>query len=187
MIGALDVPTAGRISIGGQTLKNMNSSQLAALRSIYVGYIFQTYNLIEVLTALQNVILPMRFIGLDEKTANAKAADLLARVDLGKRMHHRPSQLSAGQQQHVAIARALANDPKLILADEPTGNLDSKTSLAVVELLSELSKERGVTVVSATHDDRMLAVSDRIVYLRDGEVEKIVLGSDLKNTSEAPG
>jgi putative ABC transport system ATP-binding protein len=180
MIGALDFPTGGRISIGGRNLRELSQPQLAYLRCINLGYIFQNYNLVEVLPALDNVMLPMRFKGMPKEEARDKAAAILGRVGLGHRLHHLPGELSGGQQQRVAIARALANDPSLILADEPTGNLDSKTSVEIVNLLSELVQERGVTVVSATHDHRMLSVSDRVVYLRDGRVEKIVGRDELK-------
>jgi putative ABC transport system ATP-binding protein len=129
----------------------------------------------------------MRFLGISEKDAAQKAEELLDRVGLGDRVHHLPRELSGGQQQRVAIARSLANDPSLILADEPTGNLDSSTGLQIVELLSELSRERGVTVVSATHDHSMLAVSDRVVYLRDGAVERIVNRADLDITVGSVG
>lgn len=179
MIGALDLPTGGEIRLGSRNLLQLSQPELASLRCANIGYIFQNYNLIEVVSALQNVVLPMRFLGKTEAEAREKAAQLLEMVGLGHRMHHLPGELSGGQQQRVAIARALANDPDLILADEPTGNLDSKTAVAIVELLSKLSVERGVTVVSATHDAKMLNVSDRVVYLRDGEVEKIVARADL--------
>jgi putative ABC transport system ATP-binding protein len=180
MIGALDVPTGGVIRIAGHDLRALSSPQLAALRCLHLGYIFQNYNLVEVLSALDNVVLPMRFLGLDRTAARDKAAALLARVGLGHRLHHLPGELSGGQQQRVAIARALANDPRLILADEPTGNLDSRTSHEIVALLASLCRERGVTVVSATHDHRMLDVSDRVVYLRGGLIERVVPRAELK-------
>jgi putative ABC transport system ATP-binding protein len=179
MIGALDFPTAGTIRLGGRNMKELTQSELAYLRCVNIGYIFQNYNLIEVLTAQQNVMLPMRLFGKSEADAAKRAAELCERVGIGHRLHHLPGELSGGQQQRVAIARSLANDPSLILADEPTGNLDSKTGLEIVNLLAELSRERGVTVVSATHDHRMLAVSDRVVHLRDGRVERIVERKDL--------
>ena len=179
MIGALDIPTGGTISIGGRDLRQLKPAQLAYLRCVNIGYIFQNYNLIEVVSAMRNVTLPMRFRGLSETEARDKAAVLLEQVGLGHRMDHLPGELSGGQQQRVAITRALANDPSLLLADEPTANLDSKTGLQIVELLSQLSKDRGVTVVSATHDHNMLAVSDRVVYLRGGEVERVVNREDL--------
>jgi putative ABC transport system ATP-binding protein len=179
MIGALDFPTAGRILIGGRNLQELSPSQLAYLRCVNIGYIFQNFNLIEVLNALENVKLPIKFKGLSDEEATRRARTVLERVGLGHRLHHLPGELSGGQQQRVAIARALANEPSLLLADEPTGNLDSKTGHSIVRLLSELSKERGVTVVSATHDHRMLDVSDRVVHLRDGRVERIVGREEL--------
>lgn len=179
MIGALDMPTGGTISIGGRDLKNLKPAQLAYLRCVNIGYIFQNYNLIEVVSALRNVTLPMRFKGLSDAEAKEKAAGLLESVGLGHRMDHLPGELSGGQQQRVAIARALANDPSLLLADEPTANLDSTTGKQIVELLSKLSQERGVTVVSATHDHHMLSVSDRVVYLRGGVVERVVDRDEL--------
>jgi putative ABC transport system ATP-binding protein len=180
MIGALDVPTGGRISLGGRDLLHLSAAQLAYLRCVNIGYIFQNYNLIEVLSARDNVMLPMRILGLSDAEASEKATGLLEMVGLGQRIHHLPGELSGGQQQRVAIARSLANDPSLILADEPTGNLDTNTATQIVHLLSKLSQERGVTVVSATHDHRMLNVSDRVVYLRDGAVERIVCRKDLQ-------
>ncbi|MCC5830015.1 MAG: ABC transporter ATP-binding protein [Phycisphaeraceae bacterium] len=180
MIGALDFPTAGSIELGGRDLSKLRGAELAYLRCVNIGYIFQNYNLVEVFSALWNVMLPMRLLGMDDHQAQAKATQLLEEVGLGHRVHHLPGELSGGQQQRVAIARSLANDPSLLLADEPTGNLDSKTGLAIVTLLSDLSRKKGVTVVSATHDHRMLDVSDRVVYLRSGEVEKIVSREELE-------
>jgi putative ABC transport system ATP-binding protein len=189
MIGALDFPTAGLIRLGGRDLARLAAAELAYLRCVNLGYIFQNYNLIEVLTARDNVALPMRFLGLTAACAHDKAGALLDRVGLGHRLDHRPGQLSGGQQQRVAIARALANDPALILADEPTGNLDSSTAHHIVDLLASLCRERGVTVVSATHDHRMLDVSDRVVYLRDGRIERIARRDELDiaiSSVEAP-
>lgn len=179
IIGALDFPTAGEIMLGGEALAKMQPAELAYFRCAHLGYIFQNYNLIEVVSALRNVVLPMRFRGLSMKEAEQKASGLLEMVGLGHRQHHLPRELSGGQQQRVAIARALANDPSVILADEPTGNLDSKTAHQIVDLLSSLCRDRGVTVISATHDHRMLDVSDRVIYLRGGVVEKIVRRADL--------
>lgn len=179
MIGALDFPTGGKIALGGRNLRELRPAQLAYLRCVNIGYIFQNYNLIEVLTAQRNVMLPMLFLGMKERDAAEKAAEILDKVGLGNRLKHLPGELSGGQQQRVAIARSLANDPSLLLADEPTGNLDSKTGHSIVDLLSNLSRELGVTVVSATHDHRMLDVSSRVIYLRDGQVERIVDRKDL--------
>ncbi len=179
IIGALDFPTAGRIFLGGEELRRMRSAELAYLRCRNIGYIFQNYNLIEVITALENVMLPMRFLGMDDRAAADKAAMLLETVGLGHRLRHLPGELSGGQQQRVAIARALANDPMIILADEPTGNLDTHTATSIVELLSRMSHERGVTVISATHDHRMLSVSDRVVYLRAGKIDRVLNREDL--------
>ena len=179
IIGALDFPTGGQIRIGGRDLSQLKPAQLAYLRCVNIGYIFQNYNLIEVLSALDNVTLPMRILGIDDDQANARATDLLTQVGLGQRLDHLPGELSGGQQQRVAIARALANQPSLLLADEPTANLDSKTGHDLVQLLSQLCRDNGVTVVSATHDHRMLDVSDRVVHLRDGQVERIAQRSEM--------
>ncbi len=179
MVGALDFPTKGDVLLGGRNLLDLSAAELSYLRCVNIGYIFQNYNLIEVFTALDNVMLPMRILGMEKKEAEQRASDVLTRVGLGHRLKHLPGELSGGQQQRVAIARSMANDPSLLLADEPTGNLDSETGHEIVQLLSELSDEKGVTVVSATHDHRMLDVSDRVVYLRDGQVERIVSREDL--------
>ena len=173
MIGALDLPTSGKVYIDGQDMSKLSQSQIAWFRCHKVGYIFQSYNLLHVMTALENVTLPMIFAGLSAKERNEKGADLLKLVGLGDRIYHRPDELSGGQRQRVAIARALANDPSIILADEPTANLDTITGREIIDLIKKLNVEQKVTVISATHDLKMLDVSDRIVEIRDGMVERI--------------
>jgi putative ABC transport system ATP-binding protein len=154
-------------------VSKLDAYELAWLRCRKVGYIFQTFNLIPVLTAIENISLPMIFAGLPREARIKKANDLLERVGLGDRLHHRPTELSAGQQQRVAIARALANDPSIVLADEPTGNLDLNTGLDIINLLRTLNKERGVTMIAATHDLKIIDISDRVVWVRDGKIQKI--------------
>ena len=180
MIGGLDTPTEGSVIVQGITIAGLTRVQQARLRNKCIGYIFQSYNIIPVMTALQNVALPLLLGGTDLDAANVKAAELLVAVGLGERLHHRPDQLSGGQQQRVAIARSFANDPAIILADEPTGNLDTKTGEEIIDRLSKMSRERGVTIISATHDHKMLAVSDRVVTIRDGLIDKIELRSELQ-------
>jgi putative ABC transport system ATP-binding protein len=171
MIGGLDRPTSGKIYIDGIDLAELDAYELAWLRCHKVGYIFQTFNLIPVMTALENVVLPMIFSGVPRMDRREKAKKILERVELGERLNHKPSELSAGQQQRVALARALANDPSIILADEPTGNLDSQTGLKIIELFHNLNKEQGITIISATHDLKIIDVSDHIIWMRDGKVE----------------
>ena len=173
MIGALDRPTEGEVYIDGQNMSHLSQRQIAAFRCHRVGYIFQSYNLLNVRTAHGNVTLPMIFAGIPEKQRNEKAEKLLDKVGLGDRMYHLPDELSGGQRQRVAIARALANDPSIILADEPTANLDTITGREIIDLIKQLNTEQGLTVISATHDLKMLDVSDRIVDIRDGLVERI--------------
>ena len=173
MIGALDGPTGGRVYIDGQDMSQLSRSQIAWFRCHRVGYIFQSYNLLPVMTALENVTLPMIFAGLSSKERSKKGEELLDLVGLGDRIHHRPDELSGGQRQRVAIARAFANDPTIILADEPTANLDTITGREIIDLIRDLNRGKGVTVISATHDLKMLDVSDRIVDIRDGLVERI--------------
>jgi len=173
MIGGLDKPTDGKVFIDEVDVAQLDAYELAWLRCRKIGYIFQTFNIIQVMTALENVTLPMIFAGLSNDDAVEKGIQLLGLVGLGDRFSHKPSELSGGQQQRVAIARALANDPAIILADEPTGNLDLKTGEEIIALLKQLSQERGVTVISATHDFKMLNVSDQVVWIRDGRVDKI--------------
>jgi len=172
MIGGIDRPTRGRVYIDGVDIAKLDAYELAWLRCRKIGYIFQTFNLIPVLTAIENVMLPMIFAGVGRDERIRRATEILETVGLGDRLHHKPGELSGGQQQRVAIARALANNPVIVLADEPTGNLDLHTGLEIISLLRELNKEKGVTVISATHDLKMIDVSDRIVYLRDGRIDR---------------
>ncbi|GBC70447.1 putative ABC transporter ATP-binding protein YknY [Candidatus Calditenuaceae archaeon HR02] len=172
MIGGLDKPTEGTVYIDGVDISKLDSYELAWLRNRKIGYIFQTFNLIPTLTALENVMLPMIFAGVPREERFKKAKELLETVGLGDRLHHRPMELSGGQQQRVAVARALANDPSIILADEPTGNLDLKTGRQIIDLLKDLNLKRKVTVIAATHDLKMIDVSDRILWIRDGKIER---------------
>ncbi len=173
MIGGLDKPTGGKVFIDEVDIAQLDAYELAWLRCRKIGYIFQTFNIIPVMTALENVTLPMTFAGVGNDAATEKGMTLLEMVGLKERFHHKPFELSGGQQQRVAVARALANDPAIILADEPTGNLDLSTGEEIIALLKRLSEERRVTIISATHDIKMLNVSDRVVWIRDGRVDRI--------------
>ncbi len=172
MIGGLDRPTNGQVFIDEIDIAKLDAYELAWLRCHRVGYIFQTFNLIPVLTAQENVALPMIFAGVSREKRENRSVEMLEQMGLGERLHHRPMELSAGQQQRVAIARALANDPDIILADEPTGNLDLNTGLEIIHILKELNQERGVTIIAATHDMKIIDVSDAIFWVRDGKIEK---------------
>ena len=176
LIGGLDRPTRGVVYIDGVDISKLDAYELAWLRCRKIGYIFQTFNLIPVLTATENVALPTVFAGVPRDEGLKKAEKILASVGLKDRLHHKPSELSAGQQQRVAIARAMANDPAIILADEPTGNLDLNTGMEIIDLLHGLNKARGMTLIAATHDLKMIKASDRIVWMRDGKIEKIERG-----------
>ena len=173
MIGGLDKPSSGSIFIDEIDISQLDAYELAWLRCRKIGYIFQTFNIIQVMTALENVTLPMIFAGIADDEARDKGMELLDIVGLKARFQHKPFELSGGQQQRVAVARALANDPAIILADEPTGNLDLTTGDEIIQLLKLLSHEKGVTIISATHDLKMLNVSDRVIWISDGRVDKI--------------
>ena len=176
LVGGLDRPTRGKVYIDGVDISQLDAYELAWLRCRKIGYIFQTFNLIPVLTALENVSLPTVFAGVPRDEGLEKAQKLLTSVGLEERVHHRPGELSAGQQQRVAIARAMANDPAIILADEPTGNLDLNTGMEIIDLLHGLNRTRGMTLIAATHDLKMITASDRVVWMRDGAIEKIERG-----------
>jgi len=170
ILGALDTPTGGTASLEGHDLQGLSENELVTLRGKKVGFVFQTFNLIQALTAQQNVELPMIFLGVKRSARSERARALLEKVGLGERVAHRPNELSGGERQRVAIARALANDPEIILADEPTGNLDSETGATILELLKRLSVEEGKTMILITHDPDAAAIAHRIVRLRDGRV-----------------
>ena len=170
LIGCLDVPTKGRVYLEGKDISKLSESELAQIRGKKIGFIFQQFNLINTLTALENVTLPMIFQNILREERIRKAKELLEMVELGDRMNHKPNELSGGQQQRVAIARSLANNPEVILADEPTGNLDSKTGETVINFLGKLHKEKNTTIIMVTHDANLAQHADRIEYLKDGMI-----------------
>jgi putative ABC transport system ATP-binding protein len=178
LIAGLDEPTAGEIRIDGQTITTMNEDHLAELRGAKIGFVFQSFHLIPSLTALENILVPMEIAGA--RDARERAQHLMEDVDLVARAHHYPSQLSGGEQQRVAIARAFANDPSIMLADEPTGNLDSHNGRHVFELMVEMNRKRKATLVLVTHDHELAALADRRISLRDG---RVVTDSDAEALS----
>jgi len=172
MIGCLDVPSKGTVFLDGKDISKMTESQLAQVRGKKIGFIFQSFNLVNTLTAKENIMLPMLFQSLNREQREKRAERLLRMVELDDRMDHKPTELSGGQQQRVAIARALSNNPEVILADEPTGNLDSKTGKSMMDFLKKLHKKENRTIVVVTHDKYIAENADRVNYLKDGMVEK---------------
>lgn len=179
MVGGLDKPTDGMVFIDEVDVAALDSYELAWMRCRKIGYIFQSFNLLPTLTALENVTMPMIFANVDPDDARERGYELLQKVGLGDRWSHRPGRMSGGQQQRVAIARALANNPAIVLADEPTANLDLRTGAECIGVLKELCNQMGVTVISATHDHKMLNICDRVVWIRDGRIERIERREDL--------
>ena len=181
ILGCLDRPTSGHYYIAGEDVAKFNAAERATLRNKRIGFVFQNFNLLSRTTALENVMMPAVYAhpALSMKAMRERSVELLNLVGLSDRMDHTPAQLSGGQQQRVAIARALANEPAIILADEPTGNLDLHTGEEIIALLSQLSREMGVTVISATHDHKMLATSDRILWIKDGKKDRLERREDL--------
>ncbi len=175
LVGCLDVPTAGTVAVGGTDIANLSRKDLALLRRRSIGFIFQAYNLIPVLTSLENVSLPLILLGKSPGEARAEAERALAEVGLGDMARRRPKEMSGGQQQRVAIARALVKKPALILADEPTANLDSKTGREVLELMLDLNRREGTTFLFSTHDRMVMEFARRLVELRDGRIESETL------------
>jgi len=170
ILGCLDRPTAGEYHLNGESVETLNDDQLAEIRNRGVGFVFQSFNLLPRATALANVELPMRYAVLNGRNRKQVATEALEAVGLGDRIHHRPNELSGGQMQRVAIARALVNNPAIIMADEPTGNLDTKSGDEIMALLRNLNKERGTTLIIVTHDPEVAELTDRIISIRDGRI-----------------
>ncbi len=169
MISCLDVPTKGKISFEGENVSSFSEDQLAVVRGKKIGFVFQQFNLLTHLTALQNVVLPTLFQGMTEKESEERGSELLESIGLEMRKHHRPGELSGGEKQRVAIARALINNPDVIVADEPTGNVDSKTGIKIMEIIKELNK-KGKTVIVVTHDRDLVSYANRIISIKDGQL-----------------
>ena len=182
IIGGLDTPTTGDVRVAGCSLRALSSRQLAWFRCHRIGFIFQSFNLITTMTALENVAIARVFAGMSPEKARDDATVALERVGLAHRLHHLPSQVSGGQQQRIAIARALVNQPSIILADEPTGNLDLLTGEEIIQLLNDMKRDLGITVITATHDMKMLSASDTVVWIRDGAVERVADKDELNIT-----
>jgi len=180
-VGALDVPSKGEIFLDGKNIAHLYESDLAQIRGKKIGFIFQSFHLIPSLSALENVMLPMTFQGFSREERLKRGKELLAAVGLGDKLNNLPSQLSGGEMQRVAIARALANNPEVILADEPTGNLDSKTGIEILGLLKKLNKEERKTLIIVTHDEKISKEADRIAYLEDGKVVRVEK-KNIRNT-----
>ena len=183
MLGCLDTPTSGRYEFNGKNVAEMDDDELAAIRNREIGFVFQTFNLLPRSTSLRNVELPLIYAGMDPETREERATQALTDVGLGDRIHHKPNELSGGQRQRVAIARALVNRPSIILADEPTGNLDSKTGEEIMALLEDLYR-RGNTIILVTHERDIAAHARRTVHLRDGLVESDELTSTAEISSQ---
>ncbi len=172
ILGCLDRPTSGEYFLNGESVANLNDDQLAEIRNRGVGFVFQSFNLLPRATALANVELPMRYSALNGRNRKDVAKEALEAVGLGDRIYHRPNELSGGQMQRVAIARALVNNPAIIMADEPTGNLDSRSGDEIMALLKSLNKERGTTLIIVTHDPEIAGLTDRVISIRDGRIEE---------------
>ena len=179
IIGALDRPTSGQYFLDGENISAMNDRQLSAVRNSKIGFVFQTFNLIPRTNAIKNVALPMLYAGLPSRQANERAKELLAQVDMTDRMYHNPNELSGGQKQRVAIARSIANNPDIILADEPTGALDSVTGRMIMDLFHHLHKDQGKTIVLITHSPELAQECERIITIKDGEIIKEERGKGI--------
>ena len=184
MLAGLEKPTKGEVNVAGEHLEKMNENQLVKFRREHVGFIFQSFNLLGTMNAIENVALPLTFRGVDKKIREAKAVEMLKLVGLSKHMKHRPNEMSGGQQQRVGVARALVLDPEIIFADEPTGNLDSKTSAEVLGLMRKVVTEKNQTMVMVTHDNHLAGFADRIFHIIDGKIVKIEDRSEYKEDEQ---
>ena len=183
-LAGLEKPTKGEVIVAGEHLEKMNENQLVKFRREHVGFIFQSFNLLGTMNAIENVALPLTFRGVDKKIREAKAVEMLKLVGLPKHMKHRPNEMSGGQQQRVGVARALVLDPEIIFADEPTGNLDSKTSAEVLGLMRKVVTEKNQTMVMVTHDNHLAGFADRIFHIIDGKIVKIEDRSEYKEDEQ---
>ena len=184
MLAGIEKPTKGEVIVAGEHLEKMNENQLVKFRREHVGFIFQSFNLLGTMNAIENVALPLTFRGVDKKIREAKAVEMLKLVGLPKHMKHRPNEMSGGQQQRVGVARALVLDPEIIFADEPTGNLDSKTSAEVLGLMRKVVTEKNQTMVMVTHDNHLAGFADRIFHIIDGKIVKIEDRSEYKEDEQ---
>ena len=184
MLAGLEKPTKGEVIVAGEHLEKTNENQLVKFRREHVGFIFQSFNLLGTMNAIENVALPLTFRGVDKKIREAKAVEMLKLVGLPKHMKHRPNEMSGGQQQRVGVARALVLDPEIIFADEPTGNLDSKTSAEVLGLMRKVVTEKNQTMVMVTHDNHLAGFADRIFHIIDGKIVKIEDRSEYKEDEQ---
>ncbi len=180
VVGGLTQPTEGQVFIDKTDISKLDANELAWLRCRKIGYIFQTFNLIPIMTALQNVTLPMIFAGIPKAEREDRAFELLKVVGLQQRATHKPTELSGGQQQRVAIARSFANDPAIVLADEPTGNLDLKTGLEIINLMVDMNRTKRITIMCNTHDLKIISASDRVIWIRDGRVDRIETKEEIQ-------
>ena len=184
MLAGLEKPTKGEVIINGEHMEKLKEDQLVSFRRDHVGFIFQSFNLLGTMNAIENVALPLTFRGVDKKIREAKAVEMLKLVGLPKHMKHRPNEMSGGQQQRVGVARALVLDPEIIFADEPTGNLDSKTSAEVLGLMRKVVTEKNQTMVMVTHDNHLAGFADRIFHIIDGKIVKIEDRSEYKEDEQ---
>ena len=174
LVGGLDRPTKGDIYVKGLRINKIKEKNMALFRRRFMAFVFQAYNLVPTLTAMENVSMPLMFDGMSKFKRDRKAKELLTQIGLGKRLRNKPSEMSGGQQQRVSIARALINNPKILYADEPTGNLDTKTTKEIMDILVERVRDNGVTLVMVTHNAKLTEQADRVIYMLDGKIQKIV-------------
>lgn len=184
MLAGLEKPTKGDVLIGKTNISRLSENQLAVFRQRHIGFIFQSYNLLNIMSSLENVALPLMFKGIDRKKRNRIAKKMLIEVGLKDRIHHKPNQMSGGQQQRVGIARAFVGNPKIVFADEPTGNLDSKTTKEIMELMVRMNKEHNQTIILVSHDPEIASYADRIVHLIDGNITSIEKGKRNQGKEE---